>query len=77
MQNDNSAAPEGGVGALMSVLADSPLAMLAVIAVLLDDAGEVSTKISQERLSEVTARFNLSSRVDEEGNLILMLSQLT
>jgi len=61
----------------MSVLADSPLAMLAVIAVLLDDAGEVSTKISQERLSEVTARFNLSSRVDEEGNLILMLSQLT
>ena len=61
----------------MSVLADSPLAMLAVIAVLLDDAGEVSTKISQERLAEVTARFNLSSRVDEEGTLILMLSQLT
>jgi len=68
----------------MSDLFDSPLAMSAVIAHLVEQHCGGYVMITQEELSETIAKYNLSSRVDpsEDGDvnkdrIHIMLSSLT
>lgn len=54
----------------MSNLADSPLAMLSMLAVFVERAGGATT-ITQAEMSEVATNANLHHRVNEDGDVEL------
>jgi len=58
----------------MSSLADSPLAMLSIIAVLVA-RNDGAVTITQDEMSEAAAAFNLHNRINEDGGIELVLSQ--